>query len=150
MTAAVAEGHDAARARFGRHARALADRHPALAAVAAAHRPVHRAWSRIDEVDPASAAARQLALLDAFTDGGCAAPDFADGWWEARSAFQRNGERVRGPLGALFDEVFMVLEDYAADPELAEPGDLDDVGLRAAVRAARDSLRHVQARRSRK
>ncbi|MFD6884869.1 hypothetical protein [Streptomyces sp. NPDC059957] len=150
MTAAVVEGHDAARARFGRHARALADRHPALPAVAAAHPPVHRAWSRTDEVDPASAAARRLALLDAFTDGACTAPDFAAGWREARSASLADGERVQGPLGALFDEVFMVLEDYAADPELAEPGDLDDAGLRAAVRAARDSFRHAQPRRSRK
>ncbi|WP_051744776.1 hypothetical protein [Streptomyces yerevanensis] len=50
--------------------------------------------------------------------------------------------RVQGALGALFDRVFMILEDYSVDPELAEPGDLDDVGLQTAVHAAWDAYRH--------
>jgi hypothetical protein len=42
-------------------------------------------------------------------------------------------ERLRGPLEELFGRVFMILEDYAIAPELAEPGDLSDTELRAAV-----------------
>ncbi|MFF7528048.1 hypothetical protein ACFZB2_02910 [Streptomyces bobili] len=34
----------------------------------------------------------------------------------------------------------MILEDYPVDPELAEPGDLDDAGLQTAVRAAREGV----------
>lgn len=148
MAAAVGEGIDAARARFGRHARALADRHPDLPAVAAAYGPVHRAWARTEDVDPQSAAARQLALLDAFAEGTCAAGDFAAGWWEARRASQANGERLQGALGTLFDQVFMILEDYEVDPGFAEPGDLDDVGLKSAVLAARDASRNQGTGRS--
>lgn len=149
MAAAVSEGTDTARARFGRYARSLLERHPSLASVAASHPPGHRAWSHPGDVDPDSAAARQLQLLDAFTDGTCSAPDFAHGWWEARRASRANGERVQGALGDLFDQVFMILEDYSADPGLAEPGDLDDAGLRTAVRAAREAFRQCGTGRSR-
>lgn len=121
--------------------RALLERQPSLAAVAASYPPGHRAWSRPGDVDPASAAARQLTLLDAFTDGTCGAPDFDHGWWEARRASQANGERVQGALEDLFDQVFMILEDYSVDPELAEPVDLDDTGLQTAVRAVWEAFR---------
>lgn len=141
MAAAVPEGADAARAHFGRYARSLAERHPALATVAAAHPPDHRAWSRPEDVDPSSAAARQLALLDAFANGTCGAPEFARGWWEARRASQADGERIRGMLGDLFDRVFMILEDYSVDPAFAEPGDVDDTALRTAVSAAWTAFR---------
>ncbi|MFE7646332.1 hypothetical protein [Streptomyces phaeoluteigriseus] len=136
MSAAVSEGTDTARARFARYARTLQERHPSLTPVAAAHPPHHRAWSDTGDVDPSSAAAQQLALLDAFTDGTCTAPDFAHGWCKARRASQANGERLQGALGGLFDHVFMILEDYAVDPDLAELGDLDDAGLRTAVHTA--------------
>ncbi|MFE6287413.1 hypothetical protein [Streptomyces sp. NPDC057877] len=143
MASAVSEGTETARARFGRYARALLERHPSLASVTASHPPGHRAWSRPDDVDPASATAQQLALLEAFTEGTCAAPDFAHGWWDARRTSQTNGERVQGPLGGLLDDIFMILEDYSVDPDLAEPGDLDDAGLQTAVRAAwQDFRRH--------
>ncbi|MFD0317805.1 colicin immunity domain-containing protein [Streptomyces flavalbus] len=135
MTAAVSEGVDTARARFGRYARTLGERHPALTAVASAHPPRYRAWSHPGEADPDSGVARQLALLGAFVDGACGAAEFARGWWEARRVSQANGERARGALGDLLDEVFRTLEDYSVDPDLAEPGDLDDTGLRTAVRA---------------
>ncbi|WP_426568398.1 hypothetical protein [Streptomyces canus] len=141
MAAAVSEGTDTARARFGRYARSLQERHPSLASVAASHPPGHRAWSHPCDVESASAAARQLALLDAFTEGACGAPDFAHGWWEARRASQVNRERVQGALGDLFDQVFMILEDHSVDPGLAEPGDLDDAGLQTAVRAAWEAFR---------
>ncbi|MFJ4424239.1 hypothetical protein [Streptomyces bobili] len=141
MAAAVSEGIDTARADFARYARALQERHPSLASVAAAHPPRRRAWSDAGDVDPSGAAAQQLALLDAFTDGKCSAPDFAHGWWKARRASQANGERLQGALGGLFDHVFMILEDYAVDPDLTEPGDLDDAGLRIAVGAAWEGFR---------
>ncbi|MBL1109631.1 hypothetical protein JK361_34485 [Streptomyces sp. 5-8] len=133
MSAAVGEGVDAARARFGRQARALADRHPSLTVTAASYPPAHSAWSHPAEVDPQSSAARQLALLNDFAQANLPAPDFAHGWWEARRASQAKGERVQGPLAELFDQVFMTLEDYSVDPDLAEPGDLSDAELRAAV-----------------
>ncbi|MGX1272904.1 hypothetical protein [Streptomyces phaeoluteigriseus] len=136
MAAAVSEGIDTARARFARYARTLLERPPSLASVAATHPPGHRAWADAGDVDPSSAAARQLALLDAFTDGACSAPDFAHGWWETRRASQANGERIQGALSDLFDQVFMILEDYSVDPDLTEPGELDDAGLRTAVRTA--------------
>lgn len=142
MAAAVGEGVEAARARFGRYARTLSARHPALMTVAAAYPSKQRAWSSPADVDPASAAARQLALLDAFADGTRDAPDFAHGWWEARRASQANGERVRGPLSDLFDRVFMLLEDYSVDPDLREPGDLEDADLRAAVSETWHAFRH--------
>ncbi|KOV90254.1 hypothetical protein [Streptomyces sp. NRRL B-3648] len=133
MTAAVGEGVDTARARFTRYARTLDVRQPSLTVVAAAYPPIRRAWSRPAEVDPNSSVARQLKVLDAFTQGSCLAPDFARGWWEARRAAQANGERIQGALEDLFDEVFMILEDYSVDPDLAEPRDLSDAELRAAV-----------------
>ncbi|MEU8652297.1 hypothetical protein [Streptomyces sp. NPDC048737] len=75
-------------------------------------------------------------MLDAFSDGTCGAPDFAHGWWEARRTSQAKGERVQGTLGDLFNKVFMILEDYSVDPDLTEPGDLDDAGLPTAVSGA--------------
>ncbi|MFJ8544168.1 hypothetical protein ACIRFH_19470 [Streptomyces sp. NPDC093586] len=149
MAAAVGEGTDTARARFGRYARSLPERHPSLASVAASYPPGHRAWSHPGDVGPDSAAARQLELLDAFTDGSCSAPVFAHDWWKARRASQANGERVQGALGDLFDQVFMILEDYSVDPDLAEPGDLDDAGLQTAVRAAWEAFRPCGTGRSR-
>jgi hypothetical protein len=133
MAAAVAEGTDAARVRFARYARALADRRPALSEVAAAHPPRHRAWARPEEVDPATATARMLSLLRRFVQGTCSAREFAYGWWEARRAAQRDGERALAPLAGLLDRVFLLLEDYAVGPGPAEPGELDDAALRAAV-----------------
>ncbi|MEU0336968.1 hypothetical protein [Streptomyces sp. NPDC006193] len=148
MTAAVAEGIGTARARFGRYAGALAARHPSLTAVAAAHPAEHHAGSHPAEVEPHSAAAQQLELLEAFTQGAYSAPDFAHDWWEARRVSQANGERLRGPLADLFGRVFMLLEDYSVDPELAEPGDLSDTDLRTAVTAAWNTFGQFSAERS--
>lgn len=133
MGAAVAEGMDAARARFARYARGLADRWPRLTDVAAAHPVRHRAWARPQEVDPASATARMLSLIQAFAQGDCAASEFARGWREAHREARRAGERARMPLTGLLDRVFMSLEDHACAPGPVEPGELDDAALRAAV-----------------
>ncbi|MDX2291169.1 MULTISPECIES: colicin immunity domain-containing protein [Streptomyces] len=141
MASAVAEGADAARAAFARYARALSSRHPHLRDVAAAHPPRHPSRSRLDAVPPSTATARHIALLEAFAEGTCAAPEFARGWWSARAASRTEDQRVHGALARLFDEVFMLLEQYAPDPALAEPEDLDDTALRTAVTTAWTSFR---------
>lgn len=141
MAAAVGEGVDTARARFRRYARTLSDRHPHLLAVADAHQSLHRAWLRPSDVESGSAAAEQLRLLDDFSAEVCSAPEFAHAWWEARRASQASGERIQGPLEDLFGGVFMLLEDYAVDPDLREPGDLSDAELLAAVRHICDTFR---------
>ncbi|WP_370413707.1 hypothetical protein [Streptomyces fradiae] len=134
MAAAVGEGIDEARTRFARYAHNLAHRHPDLTAVADAYPSAHRAWSRPTDVEPGSAAARQLTMLHEFIIGACSAQEFARGWWEARRESQAIGERIRGPLADLFNRVFMSLEDYAIEPDLREPGDLSDAELQAVVR----------------
>ncbi|MER7308670.1 colicin immunity domain-containing protein [Streptomyces griseoluteus] len=136
MTAAVPEGIDAARARFTRYARRQAARHPDLLAVAAAYAPTHHAWSHPAEVPPDTATAHHLHLLEEFTHGTLPAPAFAHAWWQTRRTTESNGERIRGPLEELFDRVFLLLEDYEVDPELAEPTDLTATELQAAVSEA--------------
>jgi hypothetical protein len=141
MTTAVGEGVDMARARFARYAHAVSSRHPTLTAVARAYPPTHTAWSPPADIAPDSGAARQLALLDQFADGVWSSPDFAHDWWDARRTSQANGERLKAPLADLFDRVFMILEDYAADPDFREPGDLTDEELYAAIRELSDAFR---------
>ncbi|WP_405552017.1 colicin immunity domain-containing protein [Streptomyces sp. NBC_01171] len=133
MASAVGEGIDEARTRFARYARTRADQAPELNSVAATHASARRAWSKPADVEQGSAAARQLELLGQFTEGDLSARSFAQRWWEARRASQADGERIRGPLEEVFDQVFMLLEDYEVEPDLAEPGDLSDMELHAAV-----------------
>lgn len=135
LTAAVPEGIDAARAHFGRYARAMARHWPYLQGIATTYPPVHRAWSRPGDVTPGTASARLMSLLTSFTQGTCTAAEFADGWWEARRSAHSQGERASGHLTDLLDRVFMVLEDYTPDPELREPGDLTDSELREKIRS---------------
>nr|WP_237522813.1 colicin immunity domain-containing protein [Streptomyces sp. SID1328] len=136
MAAAAPEGIDAARARCTRYARRQAARHPDLLAVAAAYAPTYHAWSHPAEVSPDTATAQHLHLLREFTDGTLPAPAFAHAWWQTRRTAQPNGERVRGSLQELFDRVFLLLEDYKVDPELAEPADLTATELQTAVSEA--------------
>ncbi|MFD8296594.1 hypothetical protein ACFV13_10275 [Streptomyces bauhiniae] len=146
MAAAVPEGIDAARARFTRYARKQAARHPELLAVAATYAPAHHAWSDAVEVPPNTATAHHLHLLQEFTNGTLPAPAFAHAWWQTRRTAQSNGERVRGPLEELFTHVFLLLEDYELDPELAEPTDLTATELQAAVTEVyRDSVKAREA-----
>ncbi|MFF7283996.1 colicin immunity domain-containing protein [Streptomyces griseorubiginosus] len=83
--------------------------------------------------------------MDEFVDGARSAGEFAQGWWDARRTSQQNGERIKAPLADLFDRVFMILEDYAADPDLREPGDLTDEELHAAIQELRDIFRESLA-----
>ncbi|MFI6419407.1 colicin immunity domain-containing protein [Streptomyces sp. NPDC050842] len=135
LAAAVPEGIDAARARFGRYARAMKKRWPYLQRIATAYPPAHRAWSHPSDVTPGTASARLVSLLGAFTQGTCTAPEFADGWWEARRTTHSQGERASGDLADLLDGVFMLLEEYTPDPELRESGDLTDSELREGVQS---------------
>ncbi|MFJ5827999.1 colicin immunity domain-containing protein [Streptomyces sp. NPDC093089] len=135
MRAAVPEGIDEARARFGRYARAMKKRWPYLQGIAAAYPPVHEAWSRPGDVTPGTATAHLMSLLSDFTQGTITAAEFADGWWEARRAARSHGERASGDLAELLDRVFMVLEDYTPDPELRDPGDLTDGELRQGIQS---------------
>ncbi|MGW5775893.1 hypothetical protein [Streptomyces sp. NPDC003863] len=134
LAAAVAEGADAARARFGRHARTVKGRWPRAEEIARAHPPVHRVWFRAADVPPGTASARLLSLLNDFTRGRRTAAEFAEGRREARRAARANGERTGGALAELFDHVFLTLEDYTPAPELREPGDLTDAELWEAIR----------------
>ncbi|MEU3425892.1 colicin immunity domain-containing protein [Streptomyces gardneri] len=134
LTGAVSEGIDAARAQFGRYARAMKKRWPHLQRIASAYPPTHRAWSHPSDVTPGCATARLVSLLSTFTQGTCTAADFANGWWEARRAAHSQGERASGDLADLLDRVFMALEDYTPDPDLREPGDLTDSELRERIR----------------
>ncbi|CAM5472163.1 colicin immunity domain-containing protein [Streptomyces narbonensis] len=143
MNAAVPEGIDAARARFGRYARAMKKRRPHLQGIAAAYPPVHEAWSRAGDVTPGTATAHLMSLLSDFAQGTITAAEFTDGWREARRAAQTRGERASGDLAELLDRVFMALEDYTPDPELRDPGDLTDGELRQGVQSL---VRNTQRR----
>ncbi|MFF5635436.1 colicin immunity domain-containing protein [Streptomyces sp. NPDC012825] len=133
LSAAVNEGVDAARAQFGRYARAAKGRWPNLPKIASSYPPTHRAWSNPADVTPGTATSRLVALFDAFVRGTCTAAEFADGWWETQRNAQSQGERATGGLADLLGEVFMLLEDYTPDPELRETGDLTDSELRERV-----------------
>lgn len=135
MTAAVPEGVDAARARFGRYARAMKKRWPYLQGIAAACPPVYEAWSRPGDVTPGTATAQLMSVLGSFTHGTRTAAEFANGWWDARRVAQSQGERASGDLAELLDRVFMALEDYTPDPELREPGDLTDSELQERIQS---------------
>ncbi|MGW1928846.1 colicin immunity domain-containing protein [Streptomyces sp. NPDC001919] len=135
LTGAVSEGVDTARARFGRYARAMNKRWPHLQQIATSYPPAHRAWSRPEDVAPGTATGRLMSLLSAFARGSCTAAVFASGWWEARRAAESQGERTSGDVAELLDRVFMVLEDYTADPALREPGDLTDSELLEQIRS---------------
>ncbi|MDV5146880.1 colicin immunity domain-containing protein [Streptomyces sp. SBC-4] len=133
LAGAVSEGIDAARARFGRYARAMKTRWPHLQGIATAHPPTHRAGSHPSDVTPGTASARLMSLLGTFAQGTCTAPEFADGWWEARRAAHSQGERASEDLADLLDRVFTLLEDYTPDPALREPGDLTESELRERI-----------------
>ncbi|MFD5326616.1 hypothetical protein [Streptomyces sp. NPDC127092] len=137
LSAALAEGVEEARTRFARHARVLADRQPALLAVAAAHPATHRAWTDPSEVPPGSVTAHRLSLLQAFVSGdavdGPSADSFAMAWHSARRSADAAGERVRGRLAELFDAVFMALEDR--DDALLPASDLT-TAVRSLMAAA--------------
>jgi hypothetical protein len=68
------------------------------------------------------------------------APQFARQWAAANARSSEAGERVRGPLYDALTRVFYGLEDYAEDPDLRDPEELDDEGLIEAVRLALSRL----------
>ncbi|MFH9134644.1 hypothetical protein [Streptomyces sp. NPDC017524] len=133
LAGAAPEGVDQGRARFARYARVAARQWPDLVSTARAFRPAHFAWKGPGDVPAGTATAQQLALMDDFAAERCTAADFAVGWLDARRRSQRWGERVRGPLEALLDHVFSLLEDHSIDPRRKGPDDLSGEELRNAV-----------------
>ncbi|MFS0704452.1 hypothetical protein AB6N23_08015 [Cellulomonas sp. 179-A 9B4 NHS] len=72
-------------------------------------------------------------LVGGVLDG----PDFARTWFAARRRALHDGERVRGPLERVLEDVFFLLEDgYVIDPALRGPDDVTDEALVAHVRVA--------------
>ena len=130
---AVNGGVDAARAQFGRYARKLGG---ALLEIADQYPPLQREWASGQDVEPGSGVADQLALMTSLVAGEISAQSFAPAWWDAWRRERDGGERTRGALGEALHGIFFVLEDYAADPSLREPGDMTDEELVAKVRAA--------------
>ncbi|WP_330239715.1 hypothetical protein [Streptomyces sp. NBC_00525] len=134
LKGAVPEGVDGGRARFGRYARAAAKRWPEFKDISQSFPPRHIAWARAREIPAGTNAARQVKMMQAFAAGSISGADFAREWLDARRASQNDGERLRDPLLAAFDQIFSLLEDYSIDPALKDPGDLSDEELVDAVR----------------
>ncbi|SDN29123.1 hypothetical protein SAMN04488074_1444 [Lentzea albidocapillata subsp. violacea] len=130
--AVIGGGVDDARARFGRVAKKLGG---ALPGIAAQYPPLHREWATMHEVEPGSAVSEQVALMTSVVAGEISPPAFASKWMNASSRRQNHGERVSGALGTALHDVFFVIEDYA-EPDLWEPGDLNDEELVIKVREA--------------
>nr|WP_239144362.1 colicin immunity domain-containing protein [Streptomyces sp. SID14515] len=140
LAGAVPEGVDQGRARFARYVRAVARQWPGtkvpglelsrLESAARSYPPVHVAWKRPEDVPEGTSTDRQLALMRAFVTGQCTGAEFAIGWLDARRSSQRRGERVRGPLEALLDRVFSLVEGYSVDPRFKEADDLSDEELK--------------------
>lgn len=97
------------------------------------------------QVDPDSAVAEQLTLMNSLAEGEISGAAFATGWLAARNRAMAEGERTRGALDRVLTDVFYALEDYVIDPALREPGDLPDHELTSRVRAALDTLRSLEA-----
>ncbi|MFH8615261.1 colicin immunity domain-containing protein [Streptomyces sp. NPDC017979] len=134
LRSAVPEGVDGGRARFARYAHRVKERWPELSAVTQALPPRHTAWSHVQDIPPGTGTARQVELMRGLVGGECSAADFARGWLDARRVSLSNGERLQRSLSLVLDEVFALLENYAIDPSLKEPGDLSDDELKREVR----------------
>lgn len=132
------QGVDGDRARFGRDAARLARRHPALPVIARNYPP--RTHPRSVTPDTGSAVGEQLELMRALDRGEIAAPDFTARFLAARRRALEAGERTRDPLDRALRTVFYAIDDYVAEPELRDDGDLDEAGLADAVRGALDGL----------
>jgi hypothetical protein len=131
-----------AKRRFARYANDAVSRRPDLFSIAQRygcagdgkhHVPHWMTWSSSSEVSPGSAVDTQLSLMRKLVAGTIQAKDFESAWWEARRRDQEEGERASGPLSDILRAASSAVEDYVADPELRDPGDLDDEGLVAAI-----------------
>ncbi|WP_431910694.1 hypothetical protein, partial [Amycolatopsis thermoflava] len=144
LAAAVPWGVDRSRARFGRDARRLAEVYPELLEVAARLPPARPVLASPRDVEPGSALAEQVRLMESFAEGSIAAPDFARAWPAARRRRPHPKELLDEPFERLLAEVFFLLEDYVTDPGLRDPGDLTDEGLRHGVQAVVQRLRLLE------
>ncbi|MGW6447710.1 hypothetical protein [Lentzea sp. NPDC055074] len=130
--AVIGGGVDDARAQFGRVAKKLGG---ALPGIAAQYPPLHRIWATVHDAEPGSAVSEQIALMTAVVAGEISPPAFASKWMDASRRELHHGERVGGALGLALHDVFFVIEDYA-EPDLWQPGDLNDEELVVKVREA--------------
>ncbi|WP_344162601.1 hypothetical protein [Nocardiopsis rhodophaea] len=134
------EGVDAAKVRFMRQGKKLAEKYPALADVALDFPPRHNAWSALHEVDPGSHVARQIELMRSFSRGDMPSSEFVHYWQEERRRSLAEGERVRGALEIALEEVFNAMEDYSPYVELRDDGDLTDAEFAAQIRSSLATL----------
>ena len=140
----VAEGIDAARASFARHAGRLGDdRHPELTAVAEEFPPRYRAWAAPGQAPAASATAEMVGEMTALVCGSTGVADFMTGWLSARRRAIAYGERVLGRFSDLLGDVFWAIEDYVADPAERGPQSISAEELVARVAAALAELRDL-------
>ncbi|MFF4418362.1 hypothetical protein ACFYY8_38035 [Streptosporangium sp. NPDC001559] len=140
VRACLDEGIDRARARFARYARRLKGSRPDLPAIAGEF-PPHRVTQPVpDRMAPGSGVAEQLALMRSLARGEMSAAAFMPAWLAARRHALTEGEHVPDPVDRVLTDVFYDLEDYTADPDLREPGDMSDGELTSRVRAALDKL----------
>lgn len=59
-------------------------------------------------------------------------------------ALSKNDPRILPePIYECLNDMFIACDDFVADPSLRDPGDLDEAGLRVAVRKALSVLRRV-------
>ncbi|MEU0463479.1 colicin immunity domain-containing protein [Amycolatopsis sp. NPDC006131] len=145
LAAAVPWGVDRSRARFRRDARRLAEVYPELLEVATRLPPARPVLASPSEVEPGSALAEQVRLMESFAEGSIAAPDFARAWLTARRRRPRPEQLLDEPFERLLAEVFFLLEDYVIDPALRDPGDLTDEDLLHGVQAVVQRLRLLEA-----
>ncbi|MEU7854270.1 hypothetical protein [Nonomuraea sp. NPDC049141] len=145
VRACLDTGIDEARVRFARYAKRLAGSRPELATIAARFPPRHPSASTPAEVAPGTGVAEQLALMRALACGDLPAASFAPAWLAARRRSLEEGDRVRDGLERALLDVFYALEDYTADPDLREPGDLSDEELTARVRESLAGLAPPEA-----
>ncbi|MDX6431842.1 MAG: hypothetical protein QOE54_4208 [Streptosporangiaceae bacterium] len=138
----VRAGTDEAKRQFARYANDMVDRQPDLFSIAqqygcagdGEHKvPDWMTWSRASQVSPGSAVDTHLSLMRELVAGTIEPRDFETAWWETRRRDMEEGERASGQLSDALRAASSTVEDYVADPELRDPGDLDDEALVAAI-----------------
>ncbi|WP_147143973.1 hypothetical protein [Stackebrandtia albiflava] len=132
-------GVDALRAGFGRYARKVRRAFPEVSRIAETYPPTNHAWRHVAEVPAESGVGRQLAAIRNLLDGRMTLPEFSRAWWHARRVAAQNGERTMDPLAWLLNEVFHLMDNYAADPEFRSPNDLSEEVIIESIRALMSS-----------
>ncbi|MBB0246369.1 hypothetical protein FNQ90_20195 [Streptomyces alkaliphilus] len=109
------EGIDALKVKFSRYAKKAKDRHGFIREVTEFLPPGQSSWKHSKEVAPGSHVSNQLTLMHSLTNEEITPEEFIREWLKSRREAFNSGERVRGPLEHLLNEVFYALEDYEPD-----------------------------------